>query len=438
MFILCLSCDIITIGDKKMESAYKLFNISEELEKLARQSEDECKEVFKRIEENALYNQARVLKAFQSVPITTTHFGKSTGYGHGDPGREAIETVYANLFEAEAALVRVQFVSGTHTLATALKGLLEYGDEMLAVSGRPYDTLATVIGLEGDNEMSLIKRGIKYAQVDLDEQDNFKCDEIKEYLRNHKVKLVHIQRSRGYAVRKALLIADIENVIKEIRSVDKDVIIFVDNCYGEFTETKEPTAVGADICCGSLIKNAGGGLCEMGGYVVGKEALIERVVQELYCPGLERDNGATLGQNQNIIQGLFMAPTVVEAALKAMTFASKLLENLGMDVFPKYTDIRSDIVQIINFGDRDKLIKFIQGIQYASPIDSNVVPMPWEMPGYTDEVIMAAGTFMEGASIELSADAPMREPYACYMQGGLSYESAKLAVLIAAQKMLGE
>ena len=438
MFILHLCCDIITIGDKKMESAYKLFNISEELEKLARQSEDECKEVFKRIEENALYNQARVLKAFQSVPITTTHFGKSTGYGHGDPGREAIEKLYANLFEAEAALVRVQFVSGTHTLATALKGLLEYGDEMLAVSGRPYDTLATVIGLEGDNEMSLLKRGIKYAQVDLDEQDNFKCEEIKEYLRNHKVKLVHIQRSRGYAVRKALLIADIENVIKEIRSVDKDVIIFVDNCYGEFTETKEPTAVGADICCGSLIKNAGGGLCEMGGYVVGKEALIERVVQELYCPGLERDNGATLGQNQNIIQGLFMAPTVVEAALKAMTFASKLLENLGMDVFPKYTDIRSDIVQIINFGDRDKLIKFIQGIQYASPIDSNVVPMPWEMPGYTDEVIMAAGTFMEGASIELSADAPMREPYACYMQGGLSYESAKLAVLIAAQKMLGE
>ena len=309
---------------------------------------------------------------------------------------------------------------------------------MLAVSGRPYDTLATVIGLEGDNEMSLLKRGIKYAQVDLDEEDNFKCEEIKDYLKNHKVKLVHIQRSRGYAVRKALLIADIENVIKEIRSVDKDVIIFVDNCYGEFTETKEPTAVGADICCGSLIKNAGGGLCEMGGYVVGKEALIERVVQELYCPGLERDNGATLGQNQNIIQGLFMAPTVVEAALKAMTFASKLLENLGMDVFPKYTDIRSDIVQIINFGDRDKLIKFIQGIQYASPIDSNVVPMPWEMPGYTDEVIMAAGTFMEGASIELSADAPMREPYACYMQGGLSYESAKLAVLIAAQKMLGE
>ena len=421
-----------------MESAYKLFNISEKLEKLARQSEDECKEVFKRIEENALYNQARVLKAFQSVPITTTHFGKSTGYGHGDPGREAIETVYANLFEAESALVRVQFVSGTHTLATALKGLLEYGDEMLAVSGRPYDTLATVIGLEGDNEMSLLKRGIKYAQVDLDENDNFKCEEIKDYLKNHKVKLVHIQRSRGYAVRKALLIADIENVIKEIRSVDKDVIIFVDNCYGEFTETKEPTAVGADICCGSLIKNAGGGLCEMGGYVVGKEALIERVVQELYCPGLERDNGATLGQNQNIIQGLFMAPTVVEAALKAMTFASKLLENLGMDVFPKYTDIRSDIVQIINFGDPDKLVKFIQGIQFASPIDSNVVPMPWDMPGYTDKVIMAAGTFMEGASIELSADAPMREPYACYMQGGLSYESAKLAVLIATQKMLGE
>lgn len=420
-----------------MENAYRLFNISEELEKLARKSEEEVKDIFKELEENALYNQARVLKAFQSVPITQTHFGKSTGYGNGDIGREAIEQLYANIFETEDALVRVQFVSGTHTLATALKALLNYGDEMLAVSGRPYDTLCTVIGLE-ENDMSLINRGIKYSQIDLDENDNFKCEEIKEYLKNNKVKLIHIQRSRGYAVRKALLISDIEHVIKEIRSVDKDVIIFVDNCYGEFTETKEPTAVGADICCGSLIKNAGGGLCEMGGYVCGKADLIEKVVQELYCPGLSKDNGATLGQNQNIIQGLFMAPTVVEAALKAMTFASRLLENLGYDVFPKYTDKRSDIVQIITFGDREKLIKFIQGIQFASPIDSNATPMPWNMPGYADEVIMAAGTFMEGASIELSADSPMREPYAAYMQGGLSYESAKLAILIATQKMLGE
>ena len=399
-----------------MESAYKLFNISKELENIARKTEDEVKDVFKQIEETALYNQARVLKAFQSVPITQAHFGKTTGYGHGDIGREAIEKLYSNIFETEDALVRVQFVSGTHTLATALKAILNYGDEMLAISGRPYDTLCTVIGLE-ENDM---------------------CEDIKEYLKNNKVKLVHIQRSRGYAVRKALLISDIENVIKEIRSVDKDVIIYVDNCYGEFTEDKEPTAVGADICCGSLIKNAGGGLCEMGGYVCGKKVLIEKVVQELYCPGLEKDNGATLGQNQNIIQGLFMAPTVVESALKAMTFASRLLENLGCDVFPKYKDKRSDIVQIINFGDKDKLIKFIQGIQFASPIDSNVVPMPWAMPGYSDEVIMAAGTFMEGASIELSADSPMREPYSAYMQGGLSYESAKLAILIAAQKMLGE
>ena len=420
-----------------MESAYKLFNISEELEQIARKSEEEIKEQFKRLEENALYNQARVLKAFQSVPITMAHFGKSTGYGHGDLGREAIEKLYANIFETEDALVRIQFVSGTHTLATALKALLNYGDEMLAISGRPYDTLCTVIGLE-ENEMSLISRGVKYSQIDLDDNDNFKCEDIKEYLKNNNVKLIHIQRSRGYAVRKALLISDIENVIKEIRSVDKDVIIFVDNCYGEFTETKEPTAVGADICCGSLIKNAGAGLCEMGGYVVGKEKLIEKVTQELYCPGLDKDHGSTLGQNQNIIQGLFMAPTVVESALKAMTFASKLLENLGYNVFPTSTDIRSDIVQIINFGDKDKLIKFIQGIQYASPVDSNVIPMPWSMAGYADEVIMAAGTFMEGASIELSADSPMREPYAAYMQGGLSYESAKLAILIATQKMLGD
>ncbi len=420
-----------------MQSAYKLFNISNELEELARKSEKEVEPIFKQIEETALYNQAKVLKAFQNVPITQSHFTKSTGYGHGDLGREAIEKVYAEIFETEDALVRVQFVSGTHTIATALKGLLNYGDEMLAISGRPYDTLCTVIGLE-ENEMSLMNKGIKYSQIDLDEKDNFKCEEIKEYLKNNKVKLVHIQRSRGYEVRKALLISDIENVIKQIRSVDKDVIIFVDNCYGEFTEEMEPTAVGADICCGSLIKNAGGGLCEMGGYVCGKEALIEKVVQELYCPGLGKENGATLGQNQNIIQGIFMAPTVVESALKAMVFASKLLENLGLNVFPSSTDKRSDIVQIINFGDKDKLIKFIQGIQYASPIDSNVVPMPWSMPGYADEVIMAAGTFMEGASIELSADSPMREPYAAYMQGGLSYESAKLAILIATQKMLGD
>ena len=420
-----------------MENAYRLFNISQELEDIARRSEEEIKEQFKQIEETALYNQARVLKAFQSVPVTQVHFQKTTGYGHGDIGREAIEKLYANLFETEDALVRVQFVSGTHTLATALKGVLNYGDEMVAISGRPYDTLCTVIGLE-ENDKSLINSGIKYSQIDLGENDNFKCEEIKEYLKNNKVILVHIQRSRGYAVRKALLISDIENVIKEIRSVDKDVIIFVDNCYGEFTEEKEPTAVGADICCGSLIKNAGGGLCEMGGYVCGREDLIEKVVQELYCPGLGKENGATLGQNQNIIQGLFMAPTVVASALKAMTFAARLLENLGLDVFPKSTDKRSDIVQIINFRDKDKLIKFIQGIQFASPIDSNVVPMPWAMPGYADEVIMAAGTFMEGASIELSADSPMREPYAAYMQGGLSYESAKLAILIATQKMLGD
>ena len=424
-------------GDKEMESAYRLFNISPKLEEISRKSEDEIKDIFKQIEEMALYNQARVLKAFQNIPISQVHFAKSTGYGHGDIGREAIEKVYAEVFGAEDALVRVQFVSGTHTIATALKGILRYGDEMLAISGRPYDTLCTVIGLE-ENKNSLINQGIKYSQIDLDENDNFKIDEIKEYLKNHNVKLVHIQRSRGYAVRKALLISQIEEVVKAIRSVDKDVVIFVDNCYGEFTEEKEPTAVGADICCGSLIKNAGGGLCEMGGYVCGKKNLIEDIVQELYCPGLGKENGATLGQNQNIIQGFFMAPTVVESALKAMVFASKLLENLGMDVFPKAEDKRSDIVQIINFHDREKLIKFIQGIQYASPVDSNVVPMPWNMPGYADEVIMAAGTFMEGASIELSADSPMREPYAAYMQGGLSYESAKLAILIATQKMLGD
>ena len=420
-----------------MKNAYEIFNINTKLESLAKETEKELEDIYKGIEEIALINQAKILKAFQDVKISEMHFGSTTGYGHADSGRDAIEELYANVFEAEDALVRIQFVSGTHTIATVLKGILMPKDKLLAISGKPYDTLCTVIGLE-ENKKSLINYGIEYDQIDLDESDNFKTTEIKEYLKNNKVKMIHIQRSKGYAVRKALLIEDIEQIVKEIREVDKDVVIFVDNCYGEYTEEREPTAVGVDICCGSLIKNAGGGICLMGGYVAGKHDLIELVAEELTCAGIGKENGATLNQNRNMIQGMFMAPTVVSNAVKTAVFTSKLMEKLGFDVYPKATDKRADIVQIIKFGDKEKLIKFIQGIQGASPVDSHVVPMPYPMAGYADDVIMAAGTFVEGATIELSADSPMREPYVAYIQGALTYESAKLAILNAVSKMLGE
>lgn len=420
-----------------MREAYKLFNISDKIIDLANETEVEVSEVFKDISDIALYNEAKVLKAFKKEKITQVHFGKTTGYGYSDIGREAIEKVFSDIFNTEDALVRIQFVSGTHTIATVLNGLLMPGDKMLAISGRPYDTLCEVIGIT-ENKLSLKNRGVEYAQIDLLNASDFDIDSIKAYLMKNKVKLIHIQRSRGYELRKALYISDIENVIKEIRKVDKDVIIMVDNCYGEFTEIKEPTDVGADIVCGSLIKNMGGGLCQMGGYIVGKHELVELCAQTLTCPGVGRECGATLDQNRNILQGVFMAPEAVKNSLMAAVFEASIMEKLGFDVYPNAFEQRDDIVQTVRFDNDEKMIKFVQGIQSASPIDSAAIPQPWDMPGYTDKIIMAAGTFIEGATIELSADGPIRPPYVVYMQGGLTYESAKLMVCSAIENMIGD
>ncbi|MDD3303762.1 MAG: aminotransferase class I/II-fold pyridoxal phosphate-dependent enzyme [Clostridia bacterium] len=420
-----------------MKQAYELFGISAKIAKIAETVEDNLKEKFNEYEDVALYNQAKVLNAFKEANISQMHFGKTTGYGYGDIGREAIEKIYSQVFHTEDSLVRVQFVNGTHAIATTLKAMLMPGDTMLAITGRPYDTLCEVIGIN-ENPKSLKSYGILYHEISLLENDDIDIQSVVKYLKENKVKMIHIQRSRGYALRKAFRTEELKTVIEEIRKVDSSVIIMVDNCYGEFVEIEEPTDVGADIICGSLIKNIGGGLCETGGYITGRSDLIELCGQTLTCPGIGKECGATMGQNRNILQGLFMAPEVTKNALKAATFAAGLFQELGYDIFPDTWADRADIVQSIKFGDKEKLIKFIQGIQAASPVDSKAVPYPWDMPGYDSQVIMAAGTFIEGASIELSADSPIREPYVAYMQGGLTYESAKLAICSAVENMLGD
>ena len=422
-----------------MLKAYELFGISKRVSDLANEIEEEYNGKYDEIENIALYNQAKVLQAFKEANISQMHFGKTTGYGYNDVGREAIEKIYSNIFKAEDALVRVQFVNGTHAIATTLKGLLMPGDTLLAVTGRPYDTICETIGItQNVNKLSLVSYGIKYDEIDLNDEGLIDIPNVKKYISENKVKVVHLQRSRGYALRKAFSIAEIEEVVNAIKEIDKDVIIMVDNCYGEFVEEKEPIEVGADIICGSLIKNIGGGLCETGGYVVGKSDLVALVAQTLTCPGIGKECGATMGQNRNMLQGLFMAPVITKNALKVAVFTAAIMEKLGFDVFPSSWADRSDIVESIIFNDKDKMIKFIQGIQSGSPVDSQAVPYPWEMPGYEDQVIMAAGTFIEGASIEISADGPIREPYIAYLQGGLTYESAKLAVCSAVDNMLGD
>ena len=418
-----------------MNEAYKLFNISDKLISITEKSENNLKEEFSKIESIALYNQAKVLKAFNEARISQAHFGKTTGYGYNDIGREAIEKVYSSVFKSEDALVRVQFVNGTHAIATTLRGILMPGDTLLAITGTPYDTLCEVIGINKSSK-SLISYGIKYSQIDLLENDDIDIKSVLEYLKNNKVKAIHIQRSRGYALRRAFRISEIEEVIKKIREIDKEVIIMVDNCYGEFVEMKEPIEVGADVVCGSLIKNIGGGLCETGGYIVGRKDLIELCAVTLTCPRIGKECGATMGQNRNMLQGIFMAPATVKNAMKSAILSAKIMEELGYETFPNSNAKRADIVQSIKFSNKKDLIKFIQGIQKASPVDSHVTPFPWEMPGYDSQVIMAAGSFIDGASIELSADSPIREPYVAYMQGGLTYESAKLAICSAIQNMI--
>ena len=389
--------------------------------------ERDCLEQFKLIDDICFYNSEKVLKAFQENSVSETHFNSTTGYGYNDSGRDTIESIYANIFKAEDAIVRNQFISGSHALTVTLFALLRPNDVLLSITGKPYDTLDEVIGIV-DNPSSLKSFNVNYEQIDLIDND-FNYKEIEQTLKKKKIKVIEIQRSKGYSTRKSITIDKLEKVIKFIKNIDKKVIIMIDNCYCEFVSTKEPIEVGADIVVGSLIKNLGGGIAPNGAYVVGRKDLINLVGERLTLPGEGKEVGPSLGVNKYILQGLFFAPSVVASSLKTAILASKVFESLGYEVEPKYNEERADIVQNIIFHDKDKLIKFCQGIQAGSPIDSYVEPIPWAMPGYQDEVIMAAGTFTQGSSIELSCDGPIREPYIAYLQGSLMYPYGKLAIM---------
>ena len=391
--------------------------------------ECDCLEQFKLIDDICFYNSEKVLKAFQENSVSETHFNSTTGYGYNDNGRDTIESIYANVFKAEDSIVRNQFISGSHALTVTLFALLRPNDVLLSITGKPYDTLDEVIGIV-DNPSSLKSFNVNYDQIDLIDND-FDYKKIEEVLKNKKIKVIEIQRSKGYSTRKSITIGKLEKVIKFIKNIDKEVIIMIDNCYCEFVSTKEPIEVGADIVVGSLIKNLGGGIAPNGAYVVGRKDLIKLVGERLTLPGEGKEVGPSLGVNKYILQGLFFAPSVVASSLKTAILASKVFESLGYEVEPKYNEERADIVQNIIFHDKDKLIKFCQGIQAGSPIDSYVEPIPWAMPGYQDEVIMAAGTFTQGSSIELSCDGPIREPYIAYLQGSLMYPYGKLAIIKA-------
>lgn len=412
------------------------FGIKESVIELSKKVEKEIKTQFEQIEANCERNSLKVLKAFQDNKISEVHFGSTTGYGYDDIGRDTIEKVFAQVLGAEDALVRSQFISGTHALTVALFAFLRPGDTMLSINGKPYDTLDEVIGIV-ENKSSLKSYGINFEKIELIDND-FNYEEIQKTLKNKKMKLIEIQRSKGYANRKSISIEKVEKVIKAIREVDKDVIIMVDNCYCEFVGEKEPTEVGADVMVGSLIKNLGGGLAPNGAYIAGKKELVNLAAERLTAPGEGREVGPTLGINKSILQGLFFAPSVVASSLKTAVFASKMLEELGYKTEPRFNESRADIVQTIEFGNAQDLVKYCQGIQMGSPVDSNSVPEPWDMPGYTDKVIMAAGCFTQGSSIELSCDGPIREPYLAFQQGALTYEYGKLGVLKAISYMKEE
>ena len=397
--------------------------------------EKELVPIYEEIDRIGFKNSQKVLEAFQKCDLQESHLYSSTGYGIDEPGRNKIEEIYATIFKAEDALVRTQLVSGTHALAVTLSGLLRPNDIMISITGAPYDTLQTVIGnTENPSPSSLKAFGIKYEQIELVDND-FDIETIVTRLKKKDVKLVEIQKSRGYSTRKSLTIDKIERVIKEIRKVNQDVIIMVDNCYGEFVEEKEPIEVGADIAVGSLMKNLGAGIATSGAYIVGKKDLIELCAERLTSPGIGKEIGPSLNQNPLLLKGLFFAPSVVDSSVKTAVFASRILEKLGYIVEPKAFEKRGDIVQTLELGSEENLVKFCQGIQKGSPIDSNVLPFPGEMGGYEDKVIMAAGTFTQGSTIELSCDGPLRPPYIAYMQGGLTYDYGKLGVLTAIESM---
>lgn len=409
------------------------FKLSEKIEKASAAALELCSEQFKYIDEVTEYNQLKVQKAFIDNGISESHFNTSTGYGYGDRGRETLDKVWADVFGAEDALVRHNFTCGTHTLATALFGVLRPNDKMLCVTGTPYDTIHGVIGISGENMGSLKDFGVKYDEVPL---KNEKLDfEAIEKAVDDTVTMVYIQRSRGYELRPSLSVDEIGKVCTIVKKKKPDVIVMVDNCYGEFVEKKEPTQVGADLIAGSLIKNAGGGIATTGGYIAGRHDLIEKCAYRLTTPGLGKEVGATLGMNRELYMGLFFAPHTVGEALKSAVYISAMFEGFGYSVTPKYNEQRHDIVQCLGLENPDSLVAFCQGIQSGSPIDSFVLPEPWDMPGYDSKVVMAAGAFTLGSSIELSADAPIREPYYAWIQGGINFHSAKICANLAAQQM---
>ena len=415
---------------------YYGYNISDYTADLARQAEEDLREVFKKIEENALISSAKVLSAFQECRVSTADFIEITGYGYTDSGRDKLEEIYAKVFGAEDALVRPQLMSGTHALAVTLGGLLKHGDTLLYISGEPYDTLKSVIGTAGDSRNSLIKCGVKYEEIDLI-GDDFNIEAIKDRLKRGSVRVAAIQRSRGYSQRKSLTIEKIEEAIKAVKEVSPETIVMVDNCYGEFTEDREPTDVGADVFVGSMMKNLGAGFAVSGGYCVGKRDVIEDIAERLTAPCVGKSLGANFNQLASFYKGFFMAPAAVASTLKSMAFAARLLELAGFsDVSPRYDEKRTDIVQTMDLHSAEKLIKFCKGIQMGSPVEAYCVPEPGDMPGYPHPEIMAAGTFVTGATNELSCDGPLCEPYTAYMQGGLTYEYGKLGVMRALDEML--
>ena len=404
------------------------------IKKIIEESEKDCEEIFKKIDKQCEENSIKVLSSFQKNEITESCFNQTTGYGYNDLGREKIEEVYKDILKAEDALVRSQFISGSHALTVCFFALLRPNDILLSITGKPYDTLDEVIGIK-DNKSSLKSYNIKYDQIDLINND-FDYDKIEKYITNNKVKVIEIQRSKGYSTRKSITISKLEKVIKFIKNIDKDIIIMIDNCYCEFVSDKEPLEVGADIIVGSLIKNLGGGIAPNGAYIAGKHDLVELCSERLTLPGEGREVGPTLGINKQILQGIYMAPSVVSSAVKTAVLASRVLEKLGYNVEPTYKEERADIVQNIIFNDENKLIEFVRGIQEGSAINSNAIPEASSMPGYEDKIIMASGSFTQGSSIELSCDGPIREPYIAYMQGSLTYQYGKLGLQKAIEKII--
>lgn len=424
--------------DITKEQLKGIYHINDETLHLYEQAIEDSNAEFRVYDEIREYNQLKVLAAFQAERISDSHFTNSSGYGYGDIGRDALDRVYARVFNCESALVRPHFVNGTHAIGAALFGNLRPGDTMLSICGTPYDTLHNIIGIGGNKNIgSLAEYGVKYKQIDLTKNLKIDLPSVKEQLENDKtIKLVHIQRSTGYGWRKSLLVSEIGEIIAYVKELRPDVICFVDNCYGEFIDTIEPTDVGADLIAGSLIKNIGGGIAPAGGYIAGKKSCVEQAAYRLTIPGIGGECGSTFGVMRLLFQGLFLAPHVAIEAVKSAIFCARIMELAGFEVLPKYTDKRSDIIQAIKFNNKENLIQFCKGIQAGSPIDSFVECEPWDMPGYNDQVIMAAGAFVQGSSIELSADAPIREPYIAYLQGGLTFDHAKIGTLISLAKII--